>query len=262
MKVCPLCDTRFDEDVIVFCTKDGTPLVDEAKPIFSALPSDPIDEPDIDFGEETIVRRRPEDVPVIPSVYDLPQAGERIVISTDPTPTPGQQVRTRTTEVYAPPPQQPNTAKTVVLTILGTLVVLGFGAGLFWFLQKESPANANIGKNANVNQNVNLNTNLGFDSNFNFNSAGSFNTNFNMPTSLSTNIKTPTPTPTPRPSPSPSPGVSPAVSPSVTPAVSPTPRATPANRADTDPKPTPTSTPRIGPRPPPLVINRPPGNQN
>jgi hypothetical protein len=28
MKYCPICDERYDEDIIKFCTRDGTPLID------------------------------------------------------------------------------------------------------------------------------------------------------------------------------------------------------------------------------------------
>ena len=254
MKICPICDERYDEDVILFCTKDGTPLVDEKQPNFTALPSEPLDEPDMDFGEETIISRKPTVSTVDSTPYDLPQQGERIVIPTSPAPGP-QQIRPRTTQAYYPPPPS-NTAKTVALTILGTVVVLGFGALLFWFLQKETPANVNVNRAANANQNVNLNTNLGFDSNFNFNSTANYSTNYNLPTALNANIKSPSPTPKLSPSPSISP------SPSTSPSTTPTPKPTPANRPEVNTNATPTATPRTGPRPPPLVINRPAGNGN
>ena len=249
MKYCPICDERYDEEIIRFCTKDGTPLIEEAEPTFTALPSENLDESEDDFGEETIIRRKPvipTDGPVIINAQGQP---ERIVIPT--LPATEQQVRPRTTQVYYPPPPQANTGKTVALTILGTIVVLGFGAGLFWFLQKDTPANINTNLNANlVNQNTNLNTNLGFDSNFNFNTSGSFNANYNINTNLNANLKTPSPTPTPKPSPS--------VSPSPTPTPSSSPTATPAANV----KPSPSPPARVGPRPPPLNSNRPSGNGN
>ena len=229
MKYCPICDERYDEEIIKFCTKDGTPLIDDEQPSFTALPSENLED---DIGEETIIRRKP-------SVGTAGQS-ERIVIPTSPETD--KPVRPRTTAAYYPPPQ-PNTGKTVALTILGTLVVLTFGALLFWFLQKEKTANTNINTNFNANQNVNLNTNVGFDSNFNFNSAANFNSSIN--TNLNANLKTPTPSPMPKPSPS----VTPSPSPSATPAGSPTPTRTPVNR------PTPSPTPRTGPRPPSNVNN-------
>jgi len=225
MKYCPICDERYDEEIIKFCTKDGTPLVDDQQPSFTALPSENLEEPGDDFGEETVIRRKPVSVP--------PAQSERIVIPTSSTPE--QPARPRA-QAYYPPPPQPNTAKTVVLTILGTLFVLACGAGLFWFLQKERPANVNTNLNANANQNVNLNTNLAFDSNFNFNASGNYQSNYNT----NSNLKTPSPSPTPKPSPS--------VTPSPSPIASPTPSPTPRPTVNIRPA-SPSPTPRTGPRP-------------
>ena len=239
MKYCPQCSERFDEEIIKFCTKDGTPLIEDESPSFTALPSENVED---DLGEETVIIRKPEKT----------GSGERIVIPTS-QPAAVPPVRPRTAQSYVPPPPQSNTAKTVVLTIFGTLFILACGAGLFWMLQKDKPANVNVNANMNANQNVNLNTNVGFDSNFNFNTASNFNTSLN--TNLNTNVKTPTPSPTASPSPKPSPSASP--SPSPTPAASPTPTR-PANVN----RPAPTPTPRTGPRPPTMSGNRPPGNGN
>ena len=143
MKYCPICETRFDEEIIRFCTKDGTPLIEEAAPSFTELPSENIEEDDI--GEITVIRRK-EIVPPLPPNLDegLPPVvppSERIVIPTNQTPA-EQTVRQRTTQAYyPPPPPPPNTAKTVILTVLGTVVVLGLGAALFWFLQKDTASN-------------------------------------------------------------------------------------------------------------------------
>jgi hypothetical protein len=225
MKYCPVCGERFDEDIIRFCTKDGTPLIEEAQPNFTTLPSEAAEE-SVGQGEETIVRKKP--VPSAPRSDDADLSG-RIVI---PTATSGgtQPVRQRTAATYTSPPPPQNTAKTVVLTILGTLAVVGFGAGLFWFLSGGTNSSTNIFENQNVlaNQNVNINTNLGFDSNFNFNSnynVGNFNTNLN--TNINSNLKSPTPSPSPRTSPTPSPTPSPSPDRSATPERSPTPRPSP-----------------------------------
>src|SRR6187549_3477292 len=110
MKYCPTCSERFDEEIIIFCTRDGTPLVEEAEPTFAALPSESREEPEDDFGEETIIRRKP---------LGAEGQSERIVIPTSPTAD--RPVRVRTAQAYQPPPPPPNTARTVVLTILGTL---------------------------------------------------------------------------------------------------------------------------------------------
>ena len=244
MKHCPVCDERYDEEIIRFCTRDGSPLVDDEQPNFVAMPSESIEEPDDDFGEATIIRRKP--IGAEGGSFGDQSPSERIVIPT--TPAAEQHVRPRTA-AYIPPPQPANNARTVVLTIIGTLLVLACGAGLFWFLQKEKPANANTNLNGNLaNQSTSLITNLGFDGNFNFNTNANFNTNYNLGTNLNTNIKTPTPTPKPTPSASPTPSSSPSPSP--------TPRSTNANV-----RPSPAPTPRPSPRPAGNA-NRPAGNGN
>jgi hypothetical protein len=260
MKYCPVCSERYDEEIIRLCTKDGTPLVDEVQPSFTAMPSESIEVPDDDVGQETVIRLKPLVPEAPPIAIDTQGQSERIVIPTSQEQEP--QVRARTAQGYVVPPPPPNTARTVFLTILGTLFALGIGSIVFWFLQKDTPANVNANINANANQNTNLNTNLGFDSNFNFNA--NVNSNLNLNTNVTpianlvTNTNTttrPTPTPPARPSPTPVP------TPGSTPSNSATPRP-PANiRPPANTSPTPVGTPRIGPRPPPLA-NRPPGNAN
>lgn len=235
MRYCPICEERYDDDVIKFCTKDGTPLLEEKEPSFTTLPSEDLDD---EIGQETVITRR-EDLTdastkqseriVIPAVDDLPQ-----------------QVRPRVAQPYYPPPPPPSTGKTIVLSILGTLAVLGFGAGLFWLLQKEPAANINVNTNM-PNVNVNMNANTGFDSNFNFNTNANFvtSTNFNVNTNLNANLRTPTPTATPKPSPS----VTPSPSPSPTETATPRPSPSPTRPANVRPA-TPAPTPRQGPRPP------------
>lgn len=234
MKYCPVCDKKFDDEVIRFCTKDGTPLIGEAEPTFRELPSENLGDDD---AEVTQIRRNQpaentdEGLPVV-----TPRS-ERIVIPTSPSPIREAAVRSRPPAYYSPnqPPQ--NTAKTVVLTVLGTLLVLGAGAGLFWLLQGSESANRNI--NVNTNFNANLNTNVGIDTNFNFN-VPSLNTNYNLNTNFNViaNVRSPTPTPTPRPSPS--------ATPSPSPTAAATPTRTPAFNVR---PPTPSPTPRQGPRP-------------
>lgn len=261
MKYCPVCSARYDEEVIRFCTKDGTPLLDENQPNFTAIPSETIiEDADDEIGQETVIRRKPLVPPDQPLSFDTEGRSERIVIPTS-EPQPGPNVRARTAQGYVVPPPPPNTAKTVLLTILGTLGIVGLGVLLFWMLRSDPPANANV--NVNANQNANLNTNLSFDSNFNFNvnanANSNLNTNFNISANLPTNTNSNANT---RPSPSPSPRLSPSPSPVVT--TSPTPSNTstprPANTRPANVPPTPLGTPRIGPRPPPLA-NR-PGNAN
>ena len=235
MRYCPVCHARYDEEIIKFCTKDGTPLIEEDQPNFTALPSEEFEPPDDEIGQETVIRRRsPEN----------DRTAERITIPTS------EQARPRQNVTYYPPPPPQNNIKTIILTIIGTLIVLGFGALLFKMFQGE-PANLNINTNP-PNINANLNTNMGFDSNFNFNMNANFNSNFNsLPNfNMNANMKTPPPSPTPRPSVSPSASPSPGL-----PTVSPSPR-TPSNTNRSSPSPT----PRTGPRPPAMTSNRPPVN--
>lgn len=278
MKYCPVCGATYDEEIIRFCTKDGTPLIDGTPPVFTEMPSESTDVvDDDDFGQETVIRRRPvisgdsDAVTFVPPTQDQPITydeqgrSERIVIPTEHPPV--QQVRPRPTQTYVAPPPQSNTTRTVVLTILGTLAVLGVGALVFWGLQKDEPKNTNI--NVNANQSTNLNTNLSFDSNFNFNAATpsnvnsniAFDTNIGSIGNINSNAARPSPTSSPRPSPSPSPIRTALPTPEDDIETRPTPttpRPTPGNVNAS-----PIGTPRTGPRPPPIG-NRtpPPGNAN
>lgn len=215
MKYCPTCETRYDEDILRFCMKDGTPLIDEAEPKFTEMPSESA-ELDDDPGEVTIVRKKGE-IPIPPPEMDeegafMPPEPEyrpqepvfrpkqeqapRIVV---PMETPAQHARV--IPPYQPPPKS-NTAKVVVLTIFGTITLLAVGALGFWAISRGLSSNGNSNaNNANVNANVNINTNLGFDANFNFNT-GTFNSSVNS--NVNANVKSPTPSPKPSPSPSPS----------------------------------------------------------
>ena len=65
MKYCPTCETRYDEDILRFCMKDGTPLIDEAEPKFTEMPSASVEPIDDDPGEVTVIRRKGE-IPIPP----------------------------------------------------------------------------------------------------------------------------------------------------------------------------------------------------
>jgi hypothetical protein len=64
MKFCPVCQTRYDEEIMRFCTKDGTPLVDEETPNFIAMPSEELPASEDDFGAETVIRRKPTEAEI------------------------------------------------------------------------------------------------------------------------------------------------------------------------------------------------------
>jgi TonB family protein len=241
MKYCPKCDTRYDEEIIRFCTKDGTPLIPEEEPKFIEMPSEGIsDVVEDDPNEITVIRRGRVDAPTpLDDIdFDEPEPAERIVVPTvaEPVPLPGRAVPAS----YQAPPRKSNTALVVLATIVGTILVLGVGGAIILLLQQgRSPAaNANVNING-ANSNVDLNTNLNLDTNFNFNSvSNTVNANANA------NAKTPTPTPKPSATPSPTP--------------SPDETATPMTNTNSRPAntaPTPMSTPRPTSSPPPA--NRP-----
>lgn len=215
MKFCPVCKTSYDEEILRFCTKDGTPLVEDAQPNFTALPSEN------DLGEDTVIRRKtpppiPSTAQPVPDFDDEPEriSSPRIVIPmsdeavAEELPRRREGVRTMTTEsVRRQPPKQSNTAMVVALTILGTIVLLGAGGGIFWVLSNQNNSNQNANYNTNLNSiDINLNTNLSvanslanFNSSVNTNSNSNANTNSNI--TANANLKTPTPTKTPTPIP-------------------------------------------------------------
>ena len=205
MRFCPTCQTRYDEEILRFCTKDGTPLLEEDQPSFTELPSESVED---DSDEVTVIRRNSSKpiapAPTVANVEQNPQP--RIVIPTTQD-IKEQSARTRTTASYRPPPpRESNTGKVVLLTVLGTLIVLMGGGIAYLFLSRESSDDANENKIINANFNsidMNLNANLSGNSlsNFNFNANTNSNLNVNTNTNLNTktnaNIKTPTPTPKP-----------------------------------------------------------------
>lgn len=259
MKYCPTCETRYDEDILRFCMKDGTPLIEEGEPKFTEMPSQSLDLED-DPGDVTIIRKKGE-IPIPPPVMD--DAGELQPPDPEPLPqepvfrpkeeaapriiVPMQQPRAQQSRVVQPAYQQPqrsNTLLVAVLTAFGTIVLLAIGAGVVWFLMRDTESGSNVNTNP-PNVNVNLNTNLGYDPNFNFNASVNSNSSSNF--NVNANAKTPTPTPKP--------------SPTGTPTPSPTP--------DDDDLPTPTPRPspsvptmQSSPRPSPTVPRMLPSNRN
>lgn len=203
MRFCPTCQTRYDEEILRFCTKDGTPLLEETPPNFTELPSAADD-----LSEETVIRRNAPaaNVPVTEKI-NVPPTQPRIVIPTKETQN--QPVRTKTTASYRqPPPKKSNTGKIVLLTVLGTLIALMASGIVYLFASRENSGDSNQNKIVNANFNsidVNLNANLGASppANFNFNVNVNGNANTNANTNTNTNLNTNTKTLTPKPSPKP-----------------------------------------------------------
>ncbi len=211
MKFCPTCQTRFDEEIIRFCTKDGTPLIEEETPNFTELPSESATD---DFSEETVIRRNDVNVSPAPDIAEdtfvepKEETSSRLVIPTVPE---KHEPQIRTKQIAYQSPAKPNTAKIVALTILTTLITLAGVGILFVFLNKSNNETENITYNTNLSsQDLNLNTNLPinnslFNANANINSNLDTNVNMDFNTNLNANLKTPTPKPSPSPSVSPTP---------------------------------------------------------
>lgn len=197
MKTCPKCQTQYDEEIVRFCTKDGSPLVEE-NPSFTEIPSQSsIDE----IGEETVIGRKRPAIPEADPVGDDEQ-GARVVI---PIGDEVKAVPVRPLESPQRPydvPQQSNTVMVVLLTIFGTVIILGGAAGLWWLLSGRGDSVANTNVNANVNS-TNNNANLLVNYNSNI---SDFLKNANANENLNANVNansdpSPTKTPTPKPSP-------------------------------------------------------------
>ncbi len=276
MKVCPICQTRYDEETLRFCTKDGAPLVEETVPAFTKLPSEKTTTTTVadDFGEETVVSRSlpPQaGTEIIEETKPLSAPAQRIVIPTNEPikeTTPTQAVRARTTTVYQTQPQRKsNTGKIIALTLLGTFLIAGSAMLLYLMTRDRSSSSENTNRTINVNAanfnsvpDTNLNTNLNFG-----NVPENYNTNFNTETNSSKNgnAKTPTPAPTRPPilnsninisNPNPPPSAAKTPTPTPTPTASPKPSATPPSAPTPTPKPSPSVVPTP---PPPPAANRP-----
>lgn len=263
MKYCPTCKTRYDEDILRFCMKDGTPLLDEAEPNFIEMPSESlaVEPVEDDPSEVTVIRRNAPSVPPVPELPPEPEdfsvsepphrpvsGGQRIVVPTFEEQQRAE--RARIAAQYQQPPRKSNTILVVFLTMIGTVFVLGLGAAGFWFLQRDrTAANANANGNANQNANVGLNTTFDFNLNGNF-STPAPNINVNVNANAATPSPTPRPSATPTPSPTPDdddPDATPSPAPTRTPVVTPTPIIIRPGSTPTPPS-TPRPTPRVTPR--------------
>ena len=245
MKYCPVCQTRYDEEIMRFCTKDGTPLIDEEAPNFTEMPSEDLESSEDDFGADTVIRRKPAESEITNVEPRAEETSQRMVIPTSEQPTPEEQPQVRAKQVsyQQPPPKKSSTAAVVLLTVLGTIIVLGGGLGIYWLMSGKNKPVANSNSNLNANQDTNLNTNLDIDNSL-FNINGDVNANANSNVNANANTS-PTPSPTKTPSPSPT----------RTPTPSPTPDEdnntnsgnTNSNGAPVNTRPTNTPTPRPSP---------------
>ncbi len=265
MKYCPICQTRYDEEIMRFCTKDGTPLIDEAEPNFTQMPSESSEYEAVqdDSDEETVIRRNAPVSEAAARQTDRENSQKLVVPIVGETEEPP--VRTKTTSYtrQQPMPQKSNTAWVVLATMLGTILVLGGAVGAYWLLNGysgEESVNANSGI-LNANQDTNLNTNLPIDNSL-FNINADTNLNANVNTNVNANIKTPSPTPSPTPTPT----RTPSPTPSPTPDDEDDGRNTNANTSNSttlaNTKPTVTPAPRATPTVPPANTPINVGNMN
>lgn len=256
MKFCPVCQTRYDEEILRFCTKDGSPLIEE-NPTFTEMPSE--SEKIDDISEETLIHRDspPSEIPPAQpgseEDFEESAAAQRIVIPTIEEEKEPVRAKAAAEPRYEQPRQKSNTALVVLVTMMGTLMVLGALGGIWYFLSNRNSADSNSNKNININTNPPF-SNSNIETNSNANDAletinSNINTNINSNANTNANAATPTRSPTPTPTrspdnentnsnvnagntnvttrPSPSPGESPVASPTPTPRVSPTPDASP-----------------------------------
>lgn len=239
MKYCPTCEARYDEDILRFCMKDGTPLLDEAEPNFIEMPSESLaaaEQVDLDDpSEHTVIRRNVPSQPTaatpkeptpappppqepIEDFSDLrrhepapPSGGQRIVVPTFEEQQRQERARVAAQYQNLQPRGGSNTIAVVALTMFGTVFVLAiFGAILYLLMADRGGTAANANTNLNANQNVDLNTNQFSNGLFDPNNTSSnvntvSNTNSNANANANANLKTPTPTPKPSVTPSPIP---------------------------------------------------------
>ncbi|MCB1025138.1 MAG: TonB family protein [Acidobacteria bacterium] len=277
MKFCPTCQTKYDEEILRFCIKDGTPLVDEKQPEFTEIPSEIEDD---DPGEQTVIRRNKPSTPLPPPVssqsggidkgsssQDIPgpapdsdeqNEAKRIVIPTSETPR-EQAVRPRENALPQSRHSQPrksNAALIALVSIFGTIIVLGAMAGIFWFLTSQNSNDSNQNANINTNLDENIDDNFNADDLLNNINTGNANDNANLDDNINVNTETPTPTKTPTPTPSPSP--SPDENANVNSNINSNMNQTNANIAT----PTKTPTPAASPTPAPVKTPTPSTNTN
>jgi ketosteroid isomerase-like protein len=145
MKYCPSCNTEYADDTLQFCLQDGTRL---------AVGSD--EPPTVAFGEpETVISQRNREK----MRFDIPNS------TVENTP-----LNRVTREDYAPvEAKKSNTAKVILLTVFGMLLLFGaIGTGAWFYLKKGQPE---IAKNTNNAPNTTTNSNQTFDNDLNKNSA-------------------------------------------------------------------------------------------
>src|ERR1700755_1775099 len=165
MKTCPKCGAQYDNDTLLFCTRDSTPVVPaENAPEFTDLPSESW--PAEGREEDTVVLSKP----VVPAG----ERGEKIVVpmgASEPVVPPPVDPSVRRYPPPLPPPK-PRIGLTILVSVLSTIGVIALAVMLWWVINGsggDKPANGNIDANllnANYSDNYNANS---FNMNTNFN---------------------------------------------------------------------------------------------
>ncbi len=150
MKVCPNCRTEYTDDGLQYCLQDGTPLVNSQNR-----------SPDFNAETETVISPRK----VEPIRFDPPSSFQNSRTNRE----------TDQPLIVEREPKRSNMATVVVLSVLGTILVLGLvGAGAWFYLNNKKtvasvnnnsaaptrPNNVNANNNQNANTNANANANL------------------------------------------------------------------------------------------------------
>lgn len=145
MKQCPNCQTTYADDALQFCLQDGTPL--------AAVPDQNLSDSYDTESETLVVPKR-----VVPIRFEPPSSYQNNQANWQPNaPVVIEQRETK----------KSNTAMIVVLSVLGTMLLLGvggLGAWLYFNNKKTSVAvsvnNAPVNRPANANLTTNQNANL------------------------------------------------------------------------------------------------------
>lgn len=205
MKICPTCQTAYDDEEMRFCIKDGVRLV-ENDTIASVEPLD--DEPEA----PTVVSTSPQFTPNAGGFNPPPP--QRIVIpseSQNQVPPPNPAVAAPQPNVQ-PPQRKKSSVVPILLAVIGVLVLLGgaLGIGGWYYLRN---GNSTEVAQTNANQNANLNANTETDGNSSFpiftDNTNAENTNLNSNLASNANLKSPTPTPKATPTATPKPTATP-----------------------------------------------------